>query len=317
MILFFYGPNQYAAKAKLNETIARYKAKNGDIGLERVDGLVIDAGKLMQLLTTMPFLASSRLVVVEDLGQNKPAYEKIIKELANIPDTTNVIFYERSVDKRTSFFKTLSNLPAGGAKVAFFDELSPQQLVKWLQHQAQELGGSIDAQVAYYLVEQVGLDQWRLSQEIKKLINYKSIVGTKDIDEMVDTQFSGSVFDMIDALALGDTSKALKYYQGLRTMGDDPYKIMGMIGWQLHNILVAVAGKGLSAAEIAKQAGLAPFVVQKTRVSAASLGIKELRQMYKTLTDTDFALKRSGIDPDIAIEQLIVNLSRKQYLKVS
>src|SRR3989344_1316771 len=107
MILFFYGPNSYASRRKLQEIIETYKTKTGsDFGLERIDGITSNAKTLGSALRAVPFLASSRLVVIEYLSANKAASGQVESIIEGLPSTTVVVFYEKELDKRTAYFKT-------------------------------------------------------------------------------------------------------------------------------------------------------------------------------------------------------------------
>jgi DNA polymerase III delta subunit len=72
MIFFFYGTNTYTLRQKLRQMTAAYLEKSGsDFGLERIDGQSVSADKLRSALQAAPFLANSRLVIIENLGKNK------------------------------------------------------------------------------------------------------------------------------------------------------------------------------------------------------------------------------------------------------
>lgn len=310
MILFFYGPNSYEARRKLRAITDKYVAKNGDIGLERFYAPEADANQLTDALTTLPFLASTRLVIVEDLGQNKPLAEEVIKILNRVADSTNVVFCETAPDQRTSWFKQLVKI----AKVEKFELLAGPPLLSWVQKKAGDFGGKIDRATASLLIQYAGNDQWRLTNELQKLVNFQSNINQVSIEQLVEPQFDNGIFDLIDALGAGNAKTAIELYYGLRGKREDPYKILGMIGWQLRNLLlVMAAGETLNwqASAIASKVKLAPYVVSKSLRSARQLGPKQLRQMYRQLVRTDWQLKRTPLDPDILIEHLLVNLSAK------
>ena len=102
--------------------VAQFQTKNpGDFGLDKFDGTVVTAETLIAALTSVPFLATSRLVIVDDLSQNKPVAEKVLNVAKSIPDTTIAVFYESKVDKRSKFFKDMKKT----AKAVEFNKMEP------------------------------------------------------------------------------------------------------------------------------------------------------------------------------------------------
>src|ERR1700684_3697593 len=99
MIFFFYGPNTYAARQQLAKLVVEYEKKTGsNLGLERIDGAKVKPDALNASLQAAPFLATSRLVIVEDLGLNKAVAATVDRYLKNIPATTVAVFYDPTVD---------------------------------------------------------------------------------------------------------------------------------------------------------------------------------------------------------------------------
>lgn len=305
MILFFYGPNSYVARQKLRETQQRYRHKNGDLGLEKLYGPETTLEQVIGALTTVPFLATSRLVVIEELSHNKPVAEAVIKAINRVSDSTNVIFYETNPDQRTSFFKSLKKL----AKVVEFKELESSKLRAWVQTRAAELGGSIDGSGLNELLARAGPNQWRLEHELQKLINYQPSVTSNAVIELVEPQFASSIFDLVDAIVRGNTKQAVQLYRGLRANREEPLYIMSMIGWQLHNLLVVKAAGSRSPLQVAKEAGINPYVINKAAASSSKIELASLKQTYRRLLETDYKLKSTSTNSDVLVEDLIVSVA--------
>jgi len=309
MIIFFYGPNTYASWKKLQEMVERFKnSTKNDFGLERFDGddQNLNAEIVVSAITSVPFLAEHRLVIIENLLSNKTLADAVIHQLDRVPKETVVLFYEVKADERTSAFKQLVKV----AKSKKFEQPSEAQLRAWVQRTVAEQGGKIEAAGIQYLVEQAGRDQWKLWQEINKLTTYSSNITKASIEQLVEPSFEKSVFDMVDALAKGNTKQAIEYYQGLRSQKEAPLKILAMIGWQLRNLLVVKAAGERSPGQIAKEAKMAPFVVTKTKSLARNLELPILAKCYRQLQQTDLKLKTTNADPDVAMEQLITDVAR-------
>lgn len=308
MILFFYGPNTYASRHKLQETISAYLKKTGtEMGVERIDGRVASLEQLVSSLQAMPFLASSRLVIVEDLGSNKKVAEKIQQLCELVPASTVAIFYESAVDQRTTYFKSLSKI----ARVAKFEMLSTSQLTAWIGQQVKAAGGEIERGAINKLIDLVGADQWRLYQEINKLVNYcaDKVISQEIVEEMVIGSEEQSIFDLVEAVVAGQQTRALKVYHSLLSSQANEIYILSMVIWQLRNLLLAKTAGAMSARELAAQTGLSPYVAEKAMSKRSTYSEEVLKSAFIESVDTDYAIKSGQGDARHLIEQLIYKIA--------
>ena len=308
MLFLFYGENNYAMRKKLDEMIARYLEKTGsDLGLERFDGAKIEAETLISAMTSVPFLVTSRLIITSNLSLNKTTAEAVLQSLDRVPDSSVVVFYEPNIDQRTKFFKSLKKI----AKVAEFTALPLPKLIAWIRKTTLDLNGEIDSSNSQFLIEYTGNDQWRLWQELNKLVNFQKNITQDSIRALVEPSFSQTIFDLVEAVARGKTKIAITSYQGLRANKAQPLYILSMIGWQLRNLLVVKAAGGRALAKVASEAKISPFVLQKAQTVARSIPLEALQTAYLQVSKTDYQLKTTSIDADVAVEQLLVEITQE------
>jgi DNA polymerase III delta subunit len=307
MTLFFYGPNRYALSQQLKQMVEAYIKKAGsDMGLERVDGTAVQVRQLAASLQAVPFLASSRLVIVHGLAANKSASENIEKLVAGIPKTTVAVFVEREVDQRTKAFRVLMQAD----KVVKFEELSGSRLSVWVRSEAKRLGGDIEAPAARELVALAGEDQWRLAEEINKLVNFQPEVSVEAVRELVSPSAERSIFDLVEAMSAGKTAAALEQYRGLLEQRVSEMYVLTMIQWQVRNLLLAkTAPPEMSPQELAKAAGLSPYVAGKAATAQARLGERILARAYVAAAESEFAIKTGRMKADVAVERLIYQVA--------
>lgn len=308
MVFFFYGPNSYTARRKLHEMIDTYIEKTGsDMGLERLDGAIISFSALETALMAVPFLASSRLVIIEGLGANKTVADKIGELIKSTPESTVAVFFETEVDQRTSYFKTLST----AAKAVKFAPLSQLQLINWVKAQVQAAGGSIDRGALDLLIEIVGDDQWRLEQEIIKLVNYRAEITTDTIKALVVQAPTQTIFDLVEAMTAGRTKQALLSFRDLLSQKTNELYVLSMIIWQLRNLLLAKTAGDISAPELSKAAGLSPYVAGKAMAKQREFDEPTLKRAFLAAVETDYAIKTGQGKPDQLIESLIYQVASK------
>ena len=306
MTLFFYGPNTYAIKQQVAQMIEAYKAKTGsDLGLERVDGAGVKPRELVAILQSAPFLATSRLVIVEGLAGNKAMGDKLADALTAVPASTVAVFVERDVDQRTALFKALTRAD----KVVKFDQLSGVQLAAWAKEEVARLGAAINAPALRELVDLTGGDQWRLAGEIGKLANYSEVITLETVRKLVAPSINQSVFDMVEAMTAGRTDAALASYRGLLAAKENELYILTMVQWQLRNLLLAKTSPGLSQAELAKAAGMSPYVAGKMLSAQRHHDENTLKDAYRAAADCELDIKSGKLKPEAAVEQLVYQVA--------
>ena len=308
MIFFFHGPNTYEARQQIAKLTRQYVMKTGsDMGLERLDGSKLSLERLDGALMAVPFLASSRLVIIEALGANKALSTKIPDMLKRIPNTTVAVFYDPNPDKRTVYYKTLST---AGKRVEFLPPTQPA-LQRWVGEQVAAGGGSIDRPAMNKLLDLAGEDQWRLSGEIAKLLDYSSVISVESVNELVVPSQTETIFVLIEAMTAGNTQEALQTYDRLRSSGENEMLILNMVVWQLRNLLLAKTAGKISPPELAKTAGMSPYVAGKMLARRHNFSEERLKTAFIAAVNTDYGIKSGSGASDIMVEQLIVKLSQE------
>jgi len=311
MTFFFYGPNTYALRQQVLQMMAAYEAKTGsDIGLERVDGAGVKPRELVATLQAAPFLATSRLVVVDGLANNKAISEKLADMLSAVPSSTVAVFVEREIDQRTALFKALSRAD----KVVKFEPLSGSQLIAWIQTEVTKLGGRIERSAAQELLNLAGDDQWRLAGELSKLVNYDAQITVETVRRLVTASIDQSVFDMVEAMTAGRSDAALRGYRRLIANKENELYILTMIQWQLRNLLLAKTAPSLTQAELAKAVGMSPYVAGKMLSAHRRHNETTLKNAYQTAAECEFDIKSGRLKPEAAVEQLVYQVAAASKL---
>ena len=308
MIFVFYGPNTFASRRKLQQMAQTYVKKTGsDFGLQRLYGEQVSLKDLVSALEAVPFLANSRLVIIEYLSKNKQLSAKIDQILQHVPDSTVAVFYEGELDQRTNYYKTVSKLP----QAVRFESLTPVQLRSWVRTEAKKHSGSIEPRALERLLEIVGDDQWRLEQEVIKLINFDSQIKLDMVDEMVEATEQQTIFELVDAVVAGQAAKALKTYRSLLAQQISPIYILSMIAWQLRNLLLAKAAGTMSSAQLAKEGGMSPYVASKVQQKQSAYSEEALKTAFLKVIATDYGIKTGEGEAEVMVENLIARLSQQ------
>lgn len=302
MILFFYGSNTFELRQELGRLTKAFIKKNGsDLGLERRDGAGMTKGELAAVTQAIPFLSSSRLVIIEGLAASK-AVEGLSKVLEAVPPTTVLVLADPEVDRRLSYYK---QVVAAADQAVEFKPRAGAELESWVRKEAARYGAKIAPQAVRRLVELAGDDQWRLSGELGKLANFREAIGVAEVDELVEAGFNETIFSLVDAMTAGRAASALKLYRGLLEQRTAELYILSMVQWQLRNLLFAKSSGGMAPPELAKRAGLSPYVASKAAAKQRDFSEDVLRRAVAAAADCEYRIKRGELPAEEAVEQLI------------
>lgn len=262
---------------------------------------------------TLPFFAEYRLVVLKDTGFFKESCDSFVEALNSIAASTIVIFVETDLDKRNRLYKLVKEK----GYVSELNALDEKSLLIWLKKKFIEEKKKVsDADITYFL-QCIGKDMNLLKNEMEKLFCYlaeKEEVTRKDMDEVMVLQIEGKMFDMLTAIGKRDKQKALELYHDLLAVKEPIMKLFAMLVRQFNIILQVKSAKenGLSDGEIAKKAGIQPFVVGKTMEQAKQFEKQELYDVLEECAQMDKKIKSGIIKDQIALELLIVSFSSKK-----
>jgi DNA polymerase-3 subunit delta len=304
MIITLAGSNYYLLRRRLDELTGQFLKEYGELALERIDAETAEPAAILEAVQSLPFLASRKMVVLRGGSANKNLSGQIEQIIDAAGDTTDLIFYEPSPDKRSSYFKVLKSK----TELSEFSEMDPRSLAGWLAEEAGKKGGQLSPADANYLVERVGANQEMLANELDKLLLYEPQITRENIDKLTVKNPQSKIFDLLDAAFGGNKKRALELYEEQRAQRVEPQAIMALIAWQLELIVLAFLGKGKNPAEIARSAGVSPYPLQKAQRLAARLDKEKLSGMVAAAEDIDYKSKTSALDLDEALKNYIVTL---------
>jgi len=260
-------------------------------------------------------LSKKRMAVVTNLllDGKKAEHEAALDYFKEdkIPGSTIVVVFEAGMpDKRTGLFKFLAKQKFAEA----FEALSDAKLEAWIDKKVQAEGGTIDPAARRLLVQTVGADLWALSQEIYKLAAYanKKPITIEAVHALVHPPLEEDIFRLVDAVGAKRRHEALSLLRQQKELGASEQYLLAMIVFQFRNLvqIVPYVEQRLQAAQIAKKTKMHPFVVNKTMRQARTFTTERLRSIYNKLSDIDIKIKTGQLDPDVALDLLIVELTR-------
>ena len=307
MITIILGSNSFAVDQELLTRTKAFAEKHGDLAIERLDGEEASFEQMQASLESAPFLSAKKLVILRRPSANKQFAESFEDVLERVTESTDLLIVETKVDKRSSYYKLLKKQK----DLVDCSEVESRDLPAWLVAFARQQGGMLSPTDARYLVDRLGPSQQLLRSEVDKLLLYSSDITRDNIDTMTELTPQSTVFQLVEAVFSGKAKRAIELYEEQRLQKVEPIVIMGMLAWQLHILAIVKAAGNRNSAEIAKDAKLNPYVVQKTQNIASNMTLAEVKKLINEVVLLDSKLKSVTIDADDAIKQLFIDIAAR------
>ena len=310
MLILLYGEDTFRSRQKLNQIIKQYQAKHKTgLNLVRFRENNLDFDKVKQNIEAVSMFDEKKLLILENIFKNKIFSEEFSKyitksKLKNNQDVFVVLFQEGKLTSPS--YKNKASV------VEEFKSLKGVELINWLKKEALNNKIDIDSQAVNKLVAYVGDDLWQLSNELNKLGSYKAgqIINEQDVDLLVKAKLDTNIFKTIDALAQRDKRTAFKLLHQHLEQGENEIYLLSMFVYQIRTLikLKDLMDRGTPYFNLAKKAGLHPFVVQKSSAQLRNFSLDQLKKIYQRLLEIDLGIKRGRWDGPTALDLLIAEI---------
>ena len=287
--------------------------------------------QLIELASTVPFLASARFVVVEgllaSLGSARGVaaeWQPLVDALPGMPETSHLVLLEPAREReqrqalgRSPLLRALRALE--GVDFRQFAELrlggrGGNEVAAWLRERAASRGVRVESAAAARLSELIGADLWALSGELDKLARYAEgrAVTVNDVELLTTAAREEDVFALVDDAVTGRTPEALvRLRRMLDHGGDSPMRIQGLIARQMRNLVRAAAlmEAGAPRETIGEATGVThPFPLGKLIDQASATGRAAAEEGLRAVEAADHAVKTGRFADALALELLITRL---------
>ena len=279
-----------------------------DLSVDKVD-LLIEEASIMSLFMEKKvvigenalFLTSSKTTIDHDLNY--------LENYLNDDNHENVVIFTCISDKLDERKKIVKLLKEKG-KVIYKPSIDKKDLPSFAINEFKNNGYEIDYKTANYFIDYVGSNVDIIISEIKKMMIYKDEekkISIKDINDISSKAFKDNIFDFLDAIQKRNYKKIFECYNDLKVVGEEPIKIISMLGKQLLFIYqVKLLSKSKNNSEIADILKAHPYRV-KLALESDFLDY-ELTDLIKKLHNLDYEIKSGKKDKESAFEYFLIRL---------
>lgn len=296
------GENNYALMEVVRTWKQQFIQKHGADNLLEVSAKSVQIVELIQEVSTLPFLAEKRLVIID--GIPKIDEQQLEQFLQSIHPEVIVLFIAPKLDKRLKVQKILLNK----AEVQTFETLKGAALKKWFTDQAAQLGVQFTTGAAEYCLQKIGSNQGLLAMELEKLALYNSAITESVIDMFCVTSTEQEMWGLMSCLARKDATKGIAYIERLHHQGESAIGIWSIYVWMMAQLqlMVGAIRDGANSASFMKEYKVSFGPAKQFGSLATALAAKKSTAVFKQIAQYETALKTGGLQATVDQEQEVL-----------
>lgn len=304
-----------ATRARLR---ARAEAESGAAGLEVFEPIegrgAPDADALCAAIPAMSLVSERRYLLVDGVEKWRESQAKrVVEAMAGLPaETTLVLVAHGELPKKVGPLLTKAVKDAGG-EVRLFDAPRAADMPRYLVAQAKERGFALAPDAARDLVHRMGTDPVRLGHELDRLALWageRGEVSADDLAAMVADSSETVVWDLADAVLVGDGARAIRLGEELLDQGESLAGLVYAIAGRLRKARLALVrlAEGMPPRRVEGSLGMHPYAARRLIERLGNVGRDDVDRATEALARLEF-WTRGGAEYD---ERLALTLCLRQ-----
>ncbi|MFY0653218.1 MAG: DNA polymerase III subunit delta [Cyclobacteriaceae bacterium] len=265
-------------------------------------GKETDLQTIMTHAREFPMMAERRVIIVKEAQElttiNKELGEKLLGTYAENPQPSTVLVFcykYKSLDKRKKLFKALDQ----HAIVMNSTKMYDNQLPTWVEGFVKSKGFKIDQKAVHLIVENIGNNLSRISNEIDKmLVNFgeEKDIKPDHVFKYIGISKEYNVFELQKALAYKNVLKAneiIKYFES--DLKKNPIiPVIAILFSFFNKVLLVHHSKDKSDRAVASLLKVNPFFVKEYMMAAKNYHLANVIRNISFIREAD--LRSKGID---------------------
>lgn len=281
-----------------------------------LEGKEVTARDIIATADCFPMMCEHTLVVVRDYDlfkANEADKAALLDYFSDLPEYLCLVFlYDLIPYKPDARTKLAAGLKEYGL-VVDFPRQEQGDLVDWIVRRFKAAGKDIDSENCKYLIFLCGDLMHNLTMEIGKVAAYAkgSRITRADIDAVATPQLDAVVFQLTDALGVGQYDKALNTLADLLHMQEPVQVIMATLGKyfrQLYAARLALESRR-TADDVAALWKMHPYTASKLMSAAQKVNLAWCRQALRQSAEADATMKTAGGDDAATLTALVLALA--------
>jgi DNA polymerase-3 subunit delta len=270
----------------------------------------LDLARLVDAMTTPPFLVDRRVIVVRDAGRlTQGDVERLADVLADLPAGVVVVFVAGGGTLPAGLQKAIT--AGGGSVVDATVGASARDRGSFVAGRVKDSAVRLDPRAQELLASHVGEDLSRVDGVLETLASAfgeGATISEEDLDPYLGASGSLPDWDLTDAIAAGDAPRSLDV---LRRVGRPAPVVVSTLQRQYLRLL-RLDGSGVrTKEEAASLLSLSAYPASKALAAADALGSSRIRQAVDWIAAADADVKgATALEPEVVLEVLVARLAR-------
>jgi DNA polymerase III subunit delta len=265
-------------------------------------------------LSAMPMFGRKQLLMIQQIEAWPKDQLKTLESYLTHPYPSACLVLSSGQKKG---IEKLQTAVEGVGGVVQFTPPTERDAPRWLQARARQHHKLLSPQAAFFLVEQLGVDLYRLQSELEKLAMYvgdREKIELKDVQEAVTSQRSFTVFELLRYVSQNQMRQAVSSLRSLLLAGESPLGILALLARQIRILWQVKDGaeRKMPVAELAQKINLPVSVLRSYSQQADLYSTAELYRIHQVIRQTDLAIKSTSTAPQLHIEALVLRLCRRE-----
>jgi len=311
-LILLYGQESYfVEQGMLAVRDAVVAPENRDFNLTLFYGKDFIANDVVEQAMTFPVFAERRLVMIKNIDESRADQLEGLLDyvLDPVPETVLLLTAEK-IDARRKIFQLFKK---NGVSIEF-KKIYENQLPAFVRDLAKSSNLTLTAGALKLFCKRVGTNLAEVQGEMEKLVGYlgeRDLAEEADVAAIVSDTRIESIFDLTDAMGKGDRSTALTLLDRLMAEGQAPLMVLAMMTrhfrqmWKISELVL----QNVPQSEFPRRVGASPYFLKGLMQQAARFDNRHYRHVFNRLLETDLALKSSGGEPKMQLEQLLLEIS--------
>lgn len=303
------GPEDLLRDRAVSQVVSRARRADPATEVHDLSAVGLEPGRVTGLANPSLF-GEPTVIVLRDVGESADALTDEITAYVGAPpgDVSLVLVHHGGVKGKRLLDATRKS---GAAVVECKAVKWESDKVSFVHSEFSRAGRKVTPDAASALVDALGSDLRELANACSQLV--ADTEGTVD-GAVVERYHAGRVevsgFKVADAAVEGRAEEALRLLRHALATGVDPVPVNAAFAAGLRN-LARVAGvpRNLRPDDVARELGLAPFLVRKARGQLGGWTPDGVAAAITAVAEADEQIKGAGTDPVYALERAIVAIA--------
>jgi DNA polymerase-3 subunit delta len=302
-IVLVSGPEEYLGIRAMDIIRAKVRAAAPDVEVSRLNAAGYEAGTLLMQVSPSLF-GESKLIEVESVEAMNDAFLADALAYLAQPEQDAVVVLRHGGGVRGK--KLLDAVKKGGWPVIDCQPLKKDaDKMAFVSAEFKAAGRRIEQEAVLALVNAVGANLSELAAACSQLI---ADAGTTVTPAIVDRYYGGRIeataFKVADAAMAGNGPLALSTLRHALATGADPVPLVAALAAKLRTV-ARVAGASGSAAQVAAELGMQPWLVEQAQREVRRWTPEGLVRSIQATAEADAQVKGLSRDPVYAVENAV------------